>query len=298
MKDTCIKAYAYDKFIRIFACTSTNLVEEARKCHKTWPTSTAALGRFLTASAMTSLMYKSGEHLTFLINGGGVIGEMVVEATYGTVKGSIQNPNVYQKYENGHLAVGTCVGTNGNLVCVKDLHMRDPFTSFSPLKSGEIGDDFTYFFANSEQIPSSVGVGVLVDTDSSVKAAGGFIIQVMSGCPEAVIDTLEARLKELKPISQMIEENYTPLDIIKEIALDNYEILEELPIEYKCDCSRERFKLKLESLGEKELEDIIETEGHAEVLCHFCMKKYDFSKEDLLDVIQNIKKHQKENKTK
>ena len=294
MKDTCIKAYAYDKFIRIFACTSTNMVEEARKLHNTWPTATAALGRFLTASAMTSLMYKSGEHLTFLINGEGQIGEMVVEASYGVVKGSIENPSVYLKYPNGHLAVGTAVGTNGNLVCIKDLHMREPFTSFSPLKTGEIGDDFTYFFASSEQIPSSVGVGVLVDTDSKVLASGGFIVQVMSGCPEAVIDTLEARLSELKPISQMIEENYTPLDIIKEIAMDNYEILEELPIKYECDCSKERFKLKLESLGVKEIEDIIEHEGHAEVLCHFCMKKYDFSKEDLTDVINNIKAHQKQ----
>lgn len=296
MKDSCIKAYAYNKFIRIFASSSTTLVEEARLAHNTWPTATAALGRFLTAAAMTSLMYKSGEHLTFLINGQGEIGEMVVEASYGTVKGSIQNPNVYCKYPNGHLAVGTAVGYNGNLVCIKDLHMKEPFTSFSPLRSGEIADDFTFFFANSEQIPSSVGLGVLVNTDSSVLAAGGFIIQVMSGCPEDVIAELEKKLGTLMPVSEMISKNYTPLDIIKEIAGDgNFEVLEELPIKYECDCSRERFKLKLESLGEKELQDIIESEEHAEVLCHFCMKKYDFNKEELIEILNKVKQLHKEN---
>jgi len=294
MKDSCVKAYAYQKFIRIYAASSTELVEKARQYHNTWPTATAALGRFLTASAMTSLMYKSKEHLTLIINGGGPIGEMVVEASYGTVKGSIQKPDVYLKYPNGHLAVGTAVGNQGSLTIIKDLHLRDPFTSYSPLRSGEIGDDFTYYFATSEQIPSSVGVGVLVDTDSSVKASGGFIIQVMNGCPEEIISKLEKKLQTLMPVSEMIAKNYTPEDMIKEISDGDYEILETLPIKYECDCSKERFFVKLQSLGEKELVDIINNEGKAEVMCHFCMKKYEFNKDELTQVLDNVRKLHKE----
>lgn len=291
MKDYCTKAYAFNKFIRIYAATTTNLVEEARKAHETWPTATAALGRFLTASAMMSLMYKAGEHLTLIINGEGPIGEMVVEASNGTVKGSIQKPGVYLKYNNGHLAVGMAVGNNGNLTVIKDLHMREPFTSISPLQTGEIGDDFTYYFASSEQVPSSVGLGVLIDTDNTVKSAGGFIVQVMTGCPDDVLDKLEAKLKSIKPVSEMVAEGYTPLDMIKEIAGENnYEILDEaLPLEYKCDCSHDRFLMKLQSLGERELENIINQDGKAEVMCHFCMKKYTFTKDELINVLNNVK---------
>jgi molecular chaperone Hsp33 len=294
MKDKCLKAYAYDKFIRIYAASSTELVEEARKLHNSWPTSTAALGRFLTASAITSLMYKSNEYLTFIINGHGEIGEMVVEACNGKVKGSIQNPSVYDKYDNGHLAVGRAVGNQGELTVIKDLHMKDPFISYSPLQTGEIGDDFTYYFATSEQIPSAVGVGVLIDTDNTVKASGGFILQVLNGCPNEVLDKLEEKLRNLKPVSKMIEEGYTPLDMIKELSDGNFEILEEDEIKYECDCSKERFALKLESLGEKELTDIIEKEGKADVMCHFCMKKYTFNKQELLQVIDSLHKHHSE----
>ena len=135
-KDYCTKAYAFNKFIRIYAANTTELVEKARVCHETWPTATAALGRFLTASAMMSLMYKAGEHLTLIIDGNGAIGQMVVEASYGVVKGSIQKPGVYLKYNNGHLAVGMAVGNQGSLTVIKDLHMREPFTSISPLQTG------------------------------------------------------------------------------------------------------------------------------------------------------------------
>lgn len=297
MKDYCTKVYAFNKYIRIYAATTTNLVEKARVYHETWPTATAALGRFLTASAMTSLMYKAGEHLTFIINGNGSIGQMVVEATYGTVKGSIEHPGVYLKYNNGHLAVGLAVGNQGDLTVIKDLHMREPFSSISPLQSGEIGDDFTYYFASSEQVPSSVGLGVLINPDNSVKSAGGFIIQVMTGCPEEVLNKLEERLKVLKPVSQMVEEGLSPIQMIEEICGKDYEILDDnIPLEYKCDCSRERFLLKMEACGEDQLNDIINKEGKAEVVCHFCMKHYQFNKEDLISVLNNIKRKKENNK--
>jgi molecular chaperone Hsp33 len=236
-------------------------------------------------------MYKSNEYLTFIINGRGQIGEMVVEACNGKVKGSIQNPSVYEKYDNGHLAVGKAVGTDGEITVIKDLHMNEPYISYSPLQTGEIGDDFTYYFASSEQIPSAVGVGVLIDTNNTVKASGGFILQVLNGCTEEILTKLEQKLSNLKPVSKMIEEGYTPLDMINELSDGNYEILEEDEIGYECDCSKERFALKLESLGEKELTNIIETEGHAEVMCHFCMKKYEYNKNDLITILNSLKKH-------
>ena len=289
MKDYVLKAFLFDKNVRIYAASSTNLVEEARKLHGMWPTSSAALGRFLTIAAMMSLRYKSNEHLTIKIDGQGPIGEMLVEASNGVVKGSIHNPEVFMQYNDGHLAVGKAVGNDGYITVTKDLHMSKPFTSFSPLQTGEIGDDFTYYFLTSEQIPSSIGAGVLVNPDNSIKAAGGFIIELLPSCPEEVISKLENILKNLKPISQMIDEGYTPLDIIKEIANDDYEILEEKDIKYHCDCSKERFRRGLKVIGKDELLDIINTDQKAEILCHFCMKKYIFTKEELEEIVDEMK---------
>lgn len=288
MKDYTVKAYAFGKNVRIYACNSTLLCEEARVIHGMWPTSTAALGRALTVTAMMSLMYKMGEHLTYKIDGNGPIGEMIIEATYGTVKGSIQNPEVFLQYNNGHLAVGMAVGTDGNIYVTKDLHMRKPFTSISALQTGEIGDDFTYYFASSEQIPSSVGVGVLVNEDNSVKAAGGFILQVMPGCPEAVLDLIEARLGELRPISEMVDAGLTPEEIINEVTGGDYDLLESHPIQYKCDCSKERFAKGIRTLGKDELTSIIEEDGKAEVMCHFCKTKYSFDKNELEEIKNSL----------
>lgn len=290
MNDYTVKAYCFNDNVRIYACNSTNLVETSRKLHGTWPTATAALGRALTVVAMMSLMYKMGEHLTFKIDGNGPIGEMIIDATYGKVKGSIHNPEVFLQYNDGHLAVGKAVGNDGYIAVTKDLHMRKPFTSISRLQTGEIGDDFTYYFASSEQIPSSVGVGVLVNPDNSCMAAGGFILQVMPGCPDEVISKIEERLKNIKPISTMIQEGYTPEEIINEITEGDYRILEKENIKYECDCSKDRFAKGIASLGEKEIDDIIKTEGKAEVLCHFCMKKYVFDKNELLNIKTLCKK--------
>lgn len=290
MNDYTVKAYCFNDNVRIYACNSTNLVETSRHLHGTWPTATAALGRALTVVAMMSLMYKMGEHLTFKIDGNGPIGEIIIDATHGKVKGSIHNPEVFLQYNDGHLAVGKAVGNDGYIAVTKDLHMRKPFTSISRLQTGEIGDDFTYYFASSEQIPSSVGVGVLVNPDNSCNSAGGFILQVMPGCPDEVITKIEQRLNNIKPISTMIQEGYTPEDIINEITEGDFRILECENIKYECDCSKDRFAKGIASLGEKELDDIIETEGKAEVLCHFCMKKYVFDKKELLNIKTLCKK--------
>lgn len=288
MKDYVCKALAYNKMVRIYSASSTNLVEEARKIHGLWPTSCAALGRVLTVAAMISTNYKADEHLTFRIESDGMIDLTVVEACHGQVRGFVSNPEVFLQYNNGHLAVGKAIG-KGYLHVIKDLNLKQPFSTTVDLQTGEIGDDFTYYFASSEQTPSSVGVGVLVNPDNSCSAAGGFILQLMPGCSDDIITKIENKLNSIMPISEMVSKGYTPEDIIKELA-DDYEILEKNDISYYCPCTRDRFYKGIMSLGKKEIEDIINTDGKAEVLCNFCKKNYIFDKTDLESMLSNIKK--------
>ncbi len=291
MKDYAIISYAYDKTVRIYASQTTNLVEEARMIHQTWPTASAAFGRFLTASAMMGLMYKPGERITLRIKGNGPIGSMLVEANNsGQVRGEIQNPSVYLKYEEGpkkgKLNVGAAVG-QGFLFVTKDLNMKEYFTSSSELQTGEIGDDFTYYFALSEQVPSSVGLGVLVNTDQSILASGGYILQLMPGIKEETIQTIEHILKSIKPMSTLINEGKTPEDITAILSNQNYQLLSKHDLSYHCPCTKDGFARSLSALDKKDIDEMIE-DGHAEIECHFCHKKYIFNKEDL----EQIKKNQ------
>lgn len=293
MKDYAIISYAYNKTIRIYVASSTNLVEEARRIHNTWPTATAALGRFLTVSAMMGLMYKNEEKLTLRIKGDGPIGMMLVEAnSKGEVRGEIQNPNVYLKYEEGpkkgKLNVGGAVG-NGFLHVTKDLLMKDYFTSSSELQTGEIGDDFTYYFALSEQIPSSVGVGVLVNIDQTVLASGGYILQVMPECREETIGEVERIIQTIPPMSTLIQEGKTPEEILTILAQGTEQILRKSDISYTCNCSKDGFIKSLSALDEDTLHEIIHEDEKAEIECHFCGKKYLFSKEELEKIQVNRK---------
>jgi molecular chaperone Hsp33 len=293
MKDYALIATAYNKSVRIYVACSTNLVEEARKIHGTWPTATAALGRFLTASVMMGMMYKDKERITLRIQADGPIESMLVEAnTFGEVRGEIKNPNVYLKYEEGpkkgKLNVGDAVG-QGFLHITKDLGMKDFFTSSSELQTGEIGDDFTYYFAKSEQTPSSVGVGVLVNTDQRVKASGGYILQVLPNASEETIEQLEGIIGHLPAISTLIDHGQTPEDILSILSSGTEEILKIQPIFYKCHCSKEGFKKSLSTLDDQTLHSIIHEDGQAEIECHFCKKKYLFSKEELIDIRKNKK---------
>ncbi|MGE4320252.1 MAG: Hsp33 family molecular chaperone HslO [Acholeplasmataceae bacterium] len=290
MKDYAIISYAYDKTVRIYASQTTHLVEEARKIHQTWPTASAAFGRFLTASAMMGLMYKPGERITLRIKGNGPIGSMLVEANnFGEVRGEIQNPSVYLKYEDGpkkgKLNVGAAVG-QGFLFVTKDLNMKEYFTSSSELQTGEIGDDFTYYFALSEQVPSSVGLGVLVNTDQSILASGGYILQLMPGIKEETIQTIENILKSIKPMSTLINEGKTPEDITAILSNQNYQLLSKHDLSYHCPCTKDGFARSLSALDKKDIDELIE-DGHAEIECHFCHKKYIFNKEDLEDIKNN-----------
>ncbi|NLP44937.1 MAG: Hsp33 family molecular chaperone HslO [Peptococcaceae bacterium] len=284
MSDYLVKSLAYNGQIRAYAALTTETVSEAQRRHHMWPTATAALGRTLTAGLMLGAMLKGEERLTIKIEGDGPLGAIVVDANAkGEARGYVSNPQTHLELnDKGKLDVSGAVGSNGTLSVVKDIGLRDFFTGQVPLVSGEIAEDFTYYLANSEQIPSSVGLGVLVNPDNTVQAAGGFIIQVLPGADDRVISKIEDRLQIIKPVSTMIQEGYKPERILTEIlGTEDLQILERIPISYKCRCSKERLASALISLGKNEIADIIEKDGQAKALCHFCNEEYLFSVEEL-----------------
>ncbi|MGM9927980.1 MAG: Hsp33 family molecular chaperone HslO [Bacillus sp. (in: firmicutes)] len=284
MKDYLVKALGYNGQVRAYAVSTTETVGEAQRRHYTWPTASAALGRAMTAGVMMGAMLKGDEKLTIKIEGGGPIGLILVDSNAkGEVRGYVTNPQThFDLNEHGKLDVRRAVGTDGMLTVVKDIGLKDYFTGQTPIVSGELGDDFTYYFVTSEQVPSSVGVGVLVNPDNTIKAAGGFILQLMPGTEEETIAAIEERLSTITPISKMIESGMTPEDILEELlGKGNVQILDKMPVSFQCQCSRERIENALISLGKTEIRSIIEEEGKAEANCHFCNEKYQFTKEEL-----------------
>lgn len=290
MDDYLIKTISFNEKVRIYAVNATKTVQEAQKNHGLWPTASAALGRTLAIGAMMGAMLKGKQNLRIKVKGDGPIGEIVVDAnTFGEVRGYVGNPEVHFQYPNGKLNVSAAVGKNGEIIVIKDLGMKDYFTSSVNLVSGELGEDFTYYFTKSEQTPSSVGVGVLVDTDNSVLACGGFIIQIMPGATEETISQLENTLKNIKPISEMVYSGYTPEDIVEEICQDEpFSILAKTKISFACNCDKDSFTRGLISLGKKELREIIDEDESAEIVCHFCNKKYQYTKEELEQIYDQI----------
>lgn len=289
MKDYALIATAYNSEIRIYVSKTTNLVNEARKIHETMPTATAALGRFLTVSAMMGLMYKDGESLTLQIKGDGPIGMMLVEAkNNGDVRGDILNPNVYiRAKQEGKLDVGAAVG-NGFLHVTKDLNMKQMFTSSTELVSGEIAEDFAQYFVKSEQTPSAVSLGVLVEKDQSVKASGGFIIQVMPGASDKTITDLENTIYSVGPVSRWFDEGKSLEELLAALSNNTAKVLDEKSLRYHCGCTKDGFAKSLSALDSSTMDELIEDDG-IEVVCHFCKTKYHFSKDDLI----KIKKEQR-----
>lgn len=292
MSDYLVRALAFNGTIRIYAVNITETVREAQRRHQTLPAATAALGRTMAVAAMMGAMLKGRESLTVKVTGDGPIGEILVDANaIGEVKGYVANPDVHFQYPDGKLNVQAAVGTNGEITVIKDLGLKDFFISSVNLISGELGEDFTYYFAKSEQTPSSVGCGVYIDTDNSVLSAGGFIIQVMPGATDETITTLENILKSIKPVSQMLYEGYKPEDIVKAICQDNdYQIISKLDIKFVCNCSKERFAEGLASLGKVEVQKIIEEDHGAEVVCHFCKERYYYTENELQEIINDMEK--------
>jgi molecular chaperone Hsp33 len=284
MKDYLIKALAFNGQVRAYAIDSTETIAEAQRRHYTWPTASAALGRAMTAGVMMGAMLKGDNKLTIKIDGGGPIGKILVDSNAkGEVRGYVTNPQThFELNEHGKLDVRRAVGTDGLLMVVKDIGMRENFTGQVPIVSGELGEDFTYYFVSSEQVPSAVGVGVLVNPDNSILAAGGFIIQLMPGTDDATITKIENSIKSIPPISKLIERGLTPEEILSEIlGEENVKVLETMPVSFQCTCSKERFGNAIISLGTEEIDQMIEEDGKAEAHCHFCNEKYQFSKEEL-----------------
>ncbi|WP_026574013.1 Hsp33 family molecular chaperone HslO [Bacillus sp. UNC438CL73TsuS30] len=292
MNDYLVKALAFDGHVRAYAVRTTNIVSEAQRRHDTWRTASAALGRSLTAGVMMGAMLKGEEKLTIKIEGDGPLGPILVDSNAkGEVRGYVTHPHVdFEANAHGKLDVRRAVGTTGSLTVIKDIGLRDFFSGQVPLVSGELGEDFTYYFATSEQIPSSVGVGVLVNPDDSILAAGGFILQLMPGIEDAAITKMEERLKTIPPVSKLIEKGLTPEEILGELFGDEpVNILEKMPVKFQCTCSKERFSNAILGLGAAEITAMIEEDGQAEAHCHFCNEKYLFTKEELEELNKQAK---------
>jgi molecular chaperone Hsp33 len=290
MKDYIIRGTSIDESIRFFSCISTNMVEEARRIHDCSPVSIAALGRMLTAGSMMGIMLKSEKDtMTVQINGKGPTGSIVVISnTTGDARGYITNPNVeLMNREDGKLDVGSAVGVDGVLTVIKDLGMKEPYVGQIPIISGEIGDDISSYFATSEQTPTAVGLGVLVEVDGHVSASGGFIIQMMPEADESKIEKLEEQLGKIKSVTDMISSGLDAEGMIKDILGDiEFKVYEEKSVAYRCNCNKERLEKALISIGKQELEDIITEQGNAELVCHFCNSKYQFDKDELTNLLE------------
>ncbi|WP_243292557.1 Hsp33 family molecular chaperone HslO [Bacillus sp. FJAT-47783] len=284
MNDYLVKSLAFNGQVRAYAVRTTESVGEAQRRHQTWPTASAALGRTMTAGVMLGSMLKGEEKITIKVEGGGPIGVILVDVNAkGDVRGYVTNPQThFDLNQNGKLDVARAVGTSGTLTIVKDLGLREHFTGQVPLVSGELGEDFTYYLVSSEQVPSSVGVGVLVNPDNSILAAGGFIIQLMPGTEESTIAQIENRLSSLEPISKLIQKGLTPEEILEEVlGKENVKIIDKMPVKFQCQCSKERFMNAIVSLGADEIQAMIDEDEKAEAECHFCHETYHFSKEEL-----------------
>lgn len=288
MSDTLTKAITKDGFLKISAVVATETVNQAHTYHKTMPTATAALGRLLSAGLlMADNLKEEDASLTLQLRGDGPLGILAVVAdSSGGVKGYVANPAAdLPLREDGKINVGGGVG-KGTLSVIRDLKMKEPYIGQIPIQTGEIGDDLAYYFMQSEQVPSVVALGVLVDRDYSVACAGGFLIQVMPGCDEKSLTKLENSLQGLMSVTEMLSQGMTGEDIIRYVMLGfDTEILETLPVGYRCNCGRERMERAIISLGKQEIQDIIDEQGEAEIVCHFCNKSYQFNREELTEML-------------
>ena len=291
MKDYIVRATAADNQIRAFAATTTQVVEIARQHHNTSPVATAALGRLLTAGAMMGSMMKNDtDMLTLQIRGDGPIQGITVTAdSHANVKGYVGNPDVVLPPKNGKLDVGGAVGI-GLLQVIKDMGLKEPYSGQTILVSSEIAEDLTYYFANSEQVPSSVGLGVLMEKNNTVRCAGGFIIQLMPFAEEKTISQLEENLKNVTSVTALLDQGYTPEQLL-ETLLGNLglEITDTVPTQFYCNCSKERVEQAVVSIGRKEIQEMIDDGEDIDVKCHFCNTAYRYTVDELKNIIKRSK---------
>ena len=292
MKDYLVRGMSMDSFVKVVAIRSTELVRRAAEIHGTTPNATAALGRCLTAASMMGNMQKVENcSMTLQIRGGGPIGTItVVSDPEGNVRGCVTEPRVplVEKFP-GKLDVGATVGTDGTITVIRDLQMKEPYVGSTELISGEIGDDVTAYFVQSEQTPTACALGVLVDRDCSVKVAGGYLVQLLPGAPEETIDALERGIQRAGAVTAMLEAGLTPEDILGQVCGElGVVFMETTEVSYKCYCSRERVEGALISLGRKELEEIAAEGKTFPVECQFCDTIYEFTPEDIRELLKNI----------
>ena len=285
MSDQLIRAISQDGLIKVSAVSTRDLTERARQIHKTLPVATAALGRLLAAASMMgSALKEEAASITLQIKGGGPLGTLLAVSDHeGGVRGTVEHPAVdLPLREDGKLDVGTAVGNQGTLTVIRDLRMKEPYVGSVGLLWGEIAEDVALYFVESEQIPTACGLGVLVDRDQSVLSAGGYLVQMLPGAGEETAEQLEASLRAAKPVTELLRADPDPEALLR-AALPGLEleILEKRPVEYRCDCSRERMERALISLGREELRAMIDEQGSAELTCRFCDNVQRFSREEL-----------------
>ena len=299
MSDQLIRAISRDGYVKAAVVSTRELTERARQIHKTLPVATAALGRALAAASMMgNALKEDGESVTLQIKGGGPLGTVLaVSDNAGNVRGTVDEPAVDLPLRpDGKLDVGTAVGHEGTLTVIRDLNMKEPYVGSVGLLGGEIAEDLAAYFAESEQIPTACGLGVLVDRDQSVLAAGGYLIQLLPGAGEDVIAKVEGSILAAGPVTALLREDPDPETMLRKALSDfDLEILEKSPIGYRCTCSRERMERALISLGAEELQTMIDEQGHADLTCRFCDNVQHFSREDLEAMVEGIRKKSKKN---
>ncbi|MDI6870267.1 MAG: Hsp33 family molecular chaperone HslO [Bacillota bacterium] len=282
--DYLVRAVAAEGQVRAFCCRTTGLCEEARLRHGTWPTATAALGRALTGAAMLGALLKREERVTLQVVGDGPLGSVVAEAdAQGYVRGYVRNPQIHlAPTSEGKLDVAGAVGRNGHLYVLRDFGLKEPYRGSVPLVSGEIAEDLTYYFARSEQTPSAVALGVLVEVDHSVRAAGGYLLQVMPGADPSLGGELEGAVGRSGPVSGLIDSGRLPEEILADLLGPlGVEELGRQPLAYRCRCNREKLSRALVALGPAELADLAAEPNGAELVCRFCGARYRFPPEEL-----------------
>ena len=292
MNDYLVRGMTMDGFVKVVAIRSTEIVRRGAEIQGTTPNATAAFGRALTAASMMGNMQKvENGSMTLQIRGGGPNGTItVVSDAEGNVRGCVSNPRVplVEKYP-GKLDVGASVGTDGTLTVIRDLQMKEPYVGSTELVSGEIGDDVTAYFAQSEQTPTACALGVLIDRDRSVKVAGGYLVQLLPGAPDEIIDVLEQGIQRAGAVTAMLEQGMTPEDILGQVCGDlGVLFMETAEVSYKCYCSRERVTKALISLGRQELTEIMEEGKPFPVECQFCDEVYSFTPQDIAELLEKI----------
>ena len=294
MSDQLIRAISKDGHIKATAVSTRALTERARQIHKALPVATAALGRTLAAvSMMGNALKEDGASVTLQIKGGGPLGTLLaVSDNQGNVRGTVDNPVVDLPLRpDGKLDVGAAVGHEGTLTVIRDLNMKEPYVGTVPLVSGEIAEDITSYFAESEQIPTACALGVLVDVDQSVQCAGGYLIQLLPGADDAAISAIEQGIARVGPVTEALRGGLSARELVEQVLSEfQLEVLSEEPVEYRCYCSRERMERALISLGPEELQAMIDEQGSADLTCRFCDNVQHFSRADLEAMVRGLQK--------